>query len=75
MRILTTVDSDRLATCRRLLQTNDSTQIARALAAQIDELETEAEQRALAAFPYEEDPDLAWQAPSSPSAGSCSKRA
>ncbi len=65
-RISTTVDRDRLALCRRLIGTNDSTLIDRALAALLDALEAEREQEALDAMPYEADAELAWVAPDGP---------
>lgn len=66
MRISTTVDAQRLATARQLLGTSDSQIVDRALAALIEQLEAHAEQAALTAHPYEDDPDLAWDAPPGP---------
>lgn len=67
IRISTTVDAARLDACRRLLRrTPDSRLVDRALEALIHELEAEAELRALAAHPYEHDPDLAWQVSEGP---------
>lgn len=66
VRISTTVDGDRLAQCRRLLKTQDSRLIDRALQALLDELEGLAEVRALEAHPYEEDPDLTWEVSDAP---------
>jgi hypothetical protein len=43
-----------------MLGTNDSQILDRALAALIEQLEGEQELAALAALPYEDDPDLAW---------------
>lgn len=60
VRISTTVDEERLAACRRLLNAPDSRLVDRALRALIDELEGAAELRALHEHPYEDDPDLAW---------------
>ncbi len=59
-RISTTVDAQRLATARLLLGTTDSQILDRALGALIEQLEGEHELAALAAMPYEDDPDLAW---------------
>jgi hypothetical protein len=66
VRISTTVDAQRLATVRQLLGANDSQIVDRALAALIEQLEAEAEAAALTADPYEDDPDLAWEAPPGP---------
>ena len=66
MRISTTVDARRLATCRRLLAGPDSQLLDRALQALIDDLEAERELVALEAHPYENDPDLTWEAPPGP---------
>lgn len=65
-RISTTVDRERLALCRRLVGTNDSALIDRALTALLDALEAEREQEALDALPYEADTELAWVAPDGP---------
>ncbi len=65
-RISTTVDRERLALCRRLVGTNDSVLIDRALAALLDSLEAEREREALEAMPYDADPELAWVAPDGP---------
>ncbi len=59
VRISTTVDEQRLTTCRKLLDEPDARLIDRALQALIDELEGAAEVRALLAEPYADDPDLA----------------
>lgn len=66
-RISTTVDRDRLEACRRLLGTSDSKLFDHALAALLDELEGERERQALAVMPYDDDADLAWEAPRAPS--------
>ncbi len=66
-RISTTVDRDRLVRCRRLLGTSDSKLFDQALAALLDELEGARERQALGAMPYDEDTDLAWEAPEAPS--------
>jgi hypothetical protein len=66
VRISTTVDASALDRARRLLPGPDSRLLDRALAALNRQLEEEWELAALAAHPYEEDPDLAWQAPAGP---------
>jgi hypothetical protein len=63
VRISTTVDAQRWAAARRLLGGSNSQVVDRALAALIEQLEAEQERTALAAFPYEDDADLAWEAP------------
>lgn len=65
-RISTTVDRDRLAACRRLLGTSDSKLFDQALAVLLDELEGDRERQALGVMPYDEDTDLAWEAPEVP---------
>ena len=65
-RISTTVDAQRLADARRQLAVSDSELIDRALAALIDVVQAERERTALAEWPYEDDPQLAWQAPVGP---------
>ena len=65
-RISTTVDRTRLSACRRLLGTSDSKLFDRALVLLLDELEGERERQALRIMPYDQDPDVAWQAPASP---------
>ena len=66
MRLSTTVDADRLAELRRRLDLPDSELVDRAMAALARELLGEHERAAIAAAPYEADPDLAWQAPPGP---------
>jgi hypothetical protein len=66
VRISTTVDRDRLVVCRRLLGGKDSQLLDRALQALVNELESERELAALEAHPYDDDPDLAWEAPPGP---------
>lgn len=66
VRISTTVDERRLAACRKLLGGPDSRLLDRALQALLDELEGEAERRALAEHPYETDPDLAFEVSEAP---------
>lgn len=65
-RISTTVDAEHLAQCRAALGVSDSELIDRALAALRRELVGAHERRALEAAPYEDDPELTWQAPSGP---------
>ena len=67
VRISTTVDGARLAAARSKLQTSDSEIVDRALAALLDQLDAAQERAVLEAMPYDEDPDLAWTAPSGPS--------
>jgi len=62
----TTVDAQRLADARGRLGVSDSELIDRALVALIDGLEAERERIALAERPYEEDPELTWEAPVGP---------
>jgi hypothetical protein len=66
VRISTTVDATALATARRLAPGTDSQLLDRALVALVAQLEEEQELAALAEHPYEDDPDLAWQAPPGP---------
>ncbi len=66
VRISTTVDASRLADAQHLLDLPPSRLLDRALAALCREVESEREAAALAAHPYEEDPDLAWDAPPGP---------
>lgn len=66
VRISTTVDAQCLAAARRLLPGTDSRLLDRALACLVERLEAELELAALADHPYEDDPDLAWQAPAGP---------
>jgi hypothetical protein len=65
-RISTTVNATALERARRLLPGNDSRLLDRALLALIEDLEGERELAALAALPYEDDPDLAWEVPPGP---------
>jgi hypothetical protein len=65
-RISTTVDADRLEQARRSFAVSDSVLIDRALAALLREVAGARERAALAAQPYEDDPELAWQAPPGP---------
>lgn len=61
MRISTTVDGERLARSRALLQVSDSQLLDRALAALLEDLEDQRERVALERQPYDDDPDLAWE--------------
>lgn len=65
-RISTTVDRDRLRECRSLVQAPDSVLFDRALALLLEALRAEEEIKALQAMPYEQDPDLTWEAPTGP---------
>lgn len=65
-RISTTVDAGQLARARDLFGGPDSELLDRALALLVRRLDAERERAALDAAPYEEDPDLAWQAPFGP---------
>ncbi len=65
-RVSTTVDATVLRRARDLLPGPDSRVLDRALLALIDRLEEEGERAALVAHPYEDDADLAWQAPPGP---------
>jgi hypothetical protein len=66
VRISTTVDGPLLERSRRLLGMSDGQLVDRALAALVEEVETRQEQAALDEHPYEDDPDLSWEAPSGP---------
>lgn len=66
VRVSTTVDATNLETCRRLLGQPDSRIFDRALAALVEALEATREAAALEALPYEDDLDLAWEAPPGP---------
>lgn len=65
-RISTTVDATTLARARQLLPGSDSLVIDRALTSLLQELEGERELAALAAHPFDADPDLGWEAPAGP---------
>ena len=65
-RISTTVDADVLARCRQAFGVPDSELIDQALAALWRELVGQRERDAIAAAPYEDDPDLAWDSPPGP---------
>jgi hypothetical protein len=66
VRVSTTVDGDVLAELRSLLGVTDSELFDRAMRQLLDHVEGIAECAALAAAPYEHDPDLAWSVPISP---------
>ena len=66
VRISTTVDATSLGRARQLLPGTDSRLLDRALLALIEDLEEDRELAALTALPYEDDPDLAWEAPPGP---------
>lgn len=66
VRISTTVDAEQLARCRRLAGVTTSKLVDRALRVLADQLERELELAALDRLPYEEDPDLSWEAPLGP---------
>jgi hypothetical protein len=65
-RISTTVDADRLARCRAAFGLPDSELMDRALAALLREVIGQQERAALDAHPYEDDPELSWEAPAGP---------
>ena len=64
--ISATVDGERLDAAARLSGATGSRLLDQALAALIEQLETEREFAALDSHPYEEDPDLAWEGPPGP---------
>lgn len=66
VRISATVDSERLEMAARLAGETGSRLLDRALAALIEKIETERELAVLASHSYDEDPDLAWEAPPGP---------
>lgn len=66
VRISTTVDEGRLARARTLAGVNDGQLVDRALAALLEQLETERELAALDQHPYDDDPDLRWDVPPGP---------
>ncbi len=65
-RISTTVDEGRLAAARARFDGPDSALMDRALELFLRQFDAERERAALAAAPYDEDPDLAWSAPDGP---------
>jgi hypothetical protein len=66
VRISTTVDGDRLDQLRALLPASDSELIDQALRLLLDHVQAERDLAAIRAMPYEEDPDLSWEAPPGP---------
>ena len=66
VRISTTVDPTRLSRARQLLSLKDGQLIDRALEVLIQRELAEREMAALDAHPYEDDPDLDWEAPPGP---------
>lgn len=66
VRLSTTVDAQLLAGARRLVPGPDSRLVDLALAALVEQVEGERELEALAAHPYEADPDVSWPAPAGP---------
>jgi hypothetical protein len=66
MRISTTIDGQRWAEARRLVSGSPSQIVDAALEALIEKLEGERECAVLAKLPYEDDPDLSWDAPPGP---------
>lgn len=65
-RISATVDGQQLRTAAALTGSTGSALLDRALAALIAQVEAEREAEALEHWPYERDPELAWQAPPGP---------
>lgn len=65
-RLSTTVDTDQLQRARALLNLPDSQLVDRALALLVRRLDEQRERAALDAAPYEDDPDLAWEADDGP---------
>lgn len=65
-RVSTTVDGERLARARELFDGPDSELLDRALELLVRRLDAQRERAALAAAPYEDDDELAWQAPPGP---------
>lgn len=66
VRISTTVDAARLASCRALFGDSDAKMLDEALAALVERIEGERERQAMEANPYSDDPDLSWTAPAGP---------
>jgi hypothetical protein len=66
IRISTTVDELRWAEAQRLLGASPSQIVDAALSALIEKIEEERERIALDRYPYEDDPDLSWEAPAGP---------
>lgn len=66
VRVSTTVDGERLERARTLFDGSDSQLLDRALELLVRRLDADRERAALAAHPYEDDPDLTWHAPPGP---------
>lgn len=66
VRISTTVDAQQWAAAQRLVNASNSEIVDRAVALLIEQLEGQRERDVLAALPYEDDADLAWEAPPGP---------
>ena len=66
VRLSTTVDGQKLATCRRMLGIPDSQITDRALESLAREVEARADIAAIEAYPYDDDPDLSWETPPGP---------
>lgn len=66
VRISTTVDAQQWAAAQRLVGASNSEIVDRAVAVLIEQLEGERERDVLAAYPYEDDIDLAWDVPPAP---------
>jgi len=66
LRVSTTVDGERLQRARALFDGPDSALLDRALGLLVRRLDAERERAALHDSPYEDDEELAWQAPPGP---------
>jgi len=66
IRISTTVDESRWAEARRLFGGLPSQIVDAALSALIEKVEADSERAALDRFPYQDDPNLSWEAPAGP---------
>lgn len=66
IRISTTVDRDRLERARAAFPRPDSELLDRALELLLRHLDAERERRALIEHPYDDDPDVSWEAPPGP---------
>jgi Arc/MetJ family transcription regulator len=66
MRVSTTVDETLWAQAQQLLDVPPSQLVDAALAALVEKLEGQRERLALEQFPYDDDPDLSWEAPPGP---------
>ncbi len=65
-RVSTTVDGERLAHARALFDGPDSELLDRALELLVRRLDAQRERAALSAAPYEDDPEVSWEAPPGP---------